>query len=395
MGIDLTRIGILRHSYKGPYLKGIIKEKPEDFIVEEVWEDKIIEAKHFRGLETKNIEGKEDYVHFTLEKTDWDMNKILKYLANSVGTSKKRFSYAGTKDKVALTAQRLSVWHVSPERLAKVNIGDCYLYDFEPSDKELALGDHIGNRFTIIIRGEWEVSKAKKILNAFSKIKAVPNFFGPQRFGTRLNSHLVGKAMLKGDFEEAVKVYLTDTYNENNIKTREAREWMGKHWGEFKEGLKQYPENMRYELTLLHHLSIHPNDYANALRHLPRGLFKIFVHAYQGFLFNQVVSEAIKQGIEGDASLFGYGVSLSEGKLGKIENKVLKQEGLELEDFRIKSLPEASGKGIKRNMFIPLKGAHILEVTENLAKIQFSLPSGAYASVVLLELLNNGKKKEA
>ena len=120
MGIDLKRIGILKHSYAGPHLKGRIKEKPEDFIVEEVWEDKVIEAKHFRSLKTNKIEGKKDYVHFTLEKHDWDMNKILKYLANSVGTSKKRFSYAGTKDKVAITAQRMSVWHVAPERLESV-----------------------------------------------------------------------------------------------------------------------------------------------------------------------------------------------------------------------------------------------------------------------------------
>jgi len=404
--MGMKEIGIKKFATQTEGIGGKIKEQPEDFVVEEVW-DEVVEAKAFRGLEIGDeVSGSGDYTHFTLEKKDWDLNKILKYLGNFCGVSKKRFDYSGTKDKFAITTQRISVWKMPPDRLKAYKGRDVWLYDFELKEKGLELGDHTGNKFQIHIREVNDIKAAKKILPEFEKqINLVPNWFGPQRFGGRLNSHLVGKEILKENLEAAARIYLCSE-GDKNMESAKARKWLDENWGEFKEALNVFPDGLRYERSILHHLAVYPNDYANAIRQLPRGIFKIFVHAYQSYLFNQVLSERVKVGlgkIDGDileeglptGPVYGYDCPLAEGKAGEIERKVLENEGLEQEEFRIKPIPEASGKGIRRSLTIGIRDFKYTLDDDSL-HLEFILPRGAYATALLLELCkwqNTGKEK--
>jgi tRNA pseudouridine13 synthase len=368
------RIGILHRLYI-PTASGRIKTIPEDFIVEEIW-DHIIHAKKFRGLPiNQEVKGKGDYLCFTLEKKDWDTHKLLNILARRLGISKKRFSIAGTKDKFALTSQRVSAWHISPEALKSIKLRDAHIYDFEYGDK-IELGAHQGNFFTITIRD---------LKGQIKKIKKFANFYGPQRFGMRQNNHLVGKAILQGNLEKAARIYLCDTYNEQDLKAKEARNHLNNNWPNFKAALKKYPVYLRYERAILHHLVIYPNDFANAFRKLPKGIFKIFVHAYQSYLFNLYLSEKIQQKtptLKDTGPIIGYGVDLD-----KLAEKILRKEGITQEDFNISHVPEASGKGEYRHLILPLPDLKISKVDGNTC-ITFSLPAGAYASIVLDHLLN-------
>ena len=392
--MGLTDIGILNYGTSTEGIGGKIKEEPEDFVVEEVWDDDVVEAKSYRGKDfSTEVTGEGTFTHFTLEKKDWDMNKVLKYLGNFCGTSKRRFDYSGTKDKFAVTSQRISAWKVPAERLSKFKSRDVFLYDFEMCDNKLELGDHTGNRFEILVR---DVKVAEEELEKFQKqLHTIPNWFGPQRFGSRENSHLVGRQIVLGNLEEAARIYLCGE-GDRNEKAAEARKWLAENWGEYKEALKMYPDGMRYERAILHHLAVNPSDFANAIRQLPKGIFKILVHSYQSYLFNLVLSERVGAGlgeIEGDivegglptGPLFGYDCPIAGEKAGEIEERVLGQEGLELESFRIKSVPEASGKGIRRPLTIKIQDFKY-RVDDDSLQLKFILPRGAYATALLLEL---------
>lgn len=397
---DLEAIGILKYSTGCKGIGGEIKIAPEDFVVEEVWQDGVIEAKQFRemGLEgtgpKDSAPGTGRFTHFTLEKKDWDLHKVLKYLGNFCGVSKKRFDYSGTKDKFAVTTQRISAWNVPAERLKAFKSRDVWLYDFMLKEKGLLLGDHTGNRFQIVVHGV--SGGAKKALQGFEKeLGSVPNWFGPQRFGGRLNSHLVGKEIIKGSLEEAAKIYLCSE-GDKNENAATARAWLAENWGEFKEALDRFPDGLRYERAILHHLAVYPSDFANAIRQLPKGVFKIFVHAYQSYLFNLVASKRIGAGlkaIDGDileggvptGPVFGYDCPLAGGEAGEIENEVLGKEGLCLEDFRIKQVPEASGKGVRRPLILQIQDfKYVLD--DDSMQLNFTLPRGAYATALLIEL---------
>ena len=99
---------------------------------------------------------------------------------------------------------------------SKIELKDVKIYNISKSSKRIELGNHKGNKFEIIIR-DIDLDKneiEKRIISVFKEMeKGIPNLFGPQRFGDiRPTSHLIGKEILKGNFEKAVKIYLCDIF---------------------------------------------------------------------------------------------------------------------------------------------------------------------------------------
>ncbi|HIE33946.1 MAG TPA: tRNA pseudouridine(13) synthase TruD, partial [Candidatus Altiarchaeales archaeon] len=201
-------LGLETYKSRSRGIGGRIKTNPEDFIVEEIIKDK-------RVLEIDSemnfpVGDEKEYLHFTLQKTNWDTLRAIREISNRLGISKKRLNFAGTKDKRAITTQRVSVWKKTIEDLKKVGIKDIILRDFQYSDKRINLGDLWGNRFTVVIRDtNLGVNEIRERINRI-EIELdgkMPNYFGVQRFGTtRPITHLVGREILKCNFEEAVMI---------------------------------------------------------------------------------------------------------------------------------------------------------------------------------------------
>lgn len=387
-------IGIEVYKSKTDGIGGRIKQIPEDFIVEEINpEGNILEIGKSGNFTREQISG--EYLHFTLQKRNWDNILAIKEISKRLGISYKRFGFAGTKDKRALTIQRISVRDVSGENLKKVNINDITIGNFEYGNEGINLGDLWGNRFAITIR---DLKCDREILEV--RIKAimgeiapgVPNFFGVQRFGTtRPITHLVGKEILGGNFENAVMIYLIKNFEEETEETRKAREFL-RETNDFKEGLKIFPKYLSYELAILNHLVKKPTDFVGALRKLPKKLRWMFVHAYQGFIFNKALSDYISRGIIVEKlPLVGYETGIDE-----ITNEILDDEKITMEDFKISAMPELSSKGIYRDCFVEVRDFKILNISDdelNTGKkkiiLQFSLSKGNYATTVVREFMKN------
>jgi tRNA pseudouridine13 synthase len=224
------------------------------------------------------------------------------------------------------------------------------------------------------------------------KEKGVPNYFGYQRFGTvRPNTHLVGREIVKGNLEKAVMKYLGEPFEGEKRDAYEARAFLDQTF-DFKKALTLFPKRLGYERTLLHFLSEHPKDFAGALRRLPKKLRRMFVHAYQSFLFNKILSKAIENNIEirgKKIPLFGYESAFSE--IGDIEKKVLEEENIKTENFKINKMPELASKGFSRDASIDIEPIFTLEKDEitrgTKCIVEFVLPKGSYATVVLREFM--------
>lgn len=366
---------------------GKLRSRPEDFYVEEL---PLRES-------SKKAEAHGEYRVFTLEKQNWDTIAAIKALARAIGVSPKRFGYAGNKDKRALTKQRVSVWGVEADRLKGVNFPGIALADFTPSDKGLSLGDLKGNKFRITVRNVDKGGLEEKLGETNSELteKGAPNYFGYQRFGVvRANTHLVGKELVKGRIEGAVMKYLGYPFPSEREDAREAREYLDETM-DFRGALKRFPNRLKYERTMLHYLIKNPRDYAGALRRLPKKLSILFVHAYQSYLFNKVLSRILDEGralVNKRVPLFGYDSSHSEGRIGEIEKEILEEEGIMLKNFWIKSMPELSTKGFLRDACITIEvGLRIREDELNPGKrsftASFTLPKGSYATVVMREFM--------
>ena len=82
----------------------------------------------------------------------------------------------------------------------------------------------------------------------------VPNFFGIQRFGAvRPVTHLVGKALVEGDFEKAALMYIAEPFPMSRRKQKRLSQFV-KETRDFKEGLKTYPLRLGHERAMMNHL---------------------------------------------------------------------------------------------------------------------------------------------
>ncbi len=422
-------IGMGLYVTKTPGVGGKIRQLMDDFYVEEI---------------SSRTEGKEgQYLIVELNKWDWDMHHVIRDLSRSLGISQKRFSWAGTKDKRAITKQKISIWDISEEELRNVNLPRVELHAIGRSNKKVELGDLLGNSFRITIRNvDLPPDEAEKRIQSISEeiaqLGGLPNFFGVQRFGTlRSITHLVGDAIIKGDFERAALIYMAKPFPSEPEETRSAREHVWRTH-DFKGGLKLFPRHLRYERAMMNHLASNPSDYIGAFRTLSPGLKKLFVHAYQSYIFNKILSRRLQKGLpfsiamDGDivcfvnksglpdvsriqfvnednvdginnlirrkrafltAPIVGYESKLAKGEPGEIEKSVIDEMLIDLNDFTIPKMPELASSGLRREILLSVQPTHEIDTDLNSSctkvVLRFSLPKGCYATVVLREYMKN------
>jgi tRNA pseudouridine13 synthase len=331
-------------------LGGNLRVLPQDFIVEEVWENRVCDINQslstYEGDQANSaLQEQKDYLHFTLVKHNWETIRALNYIRKKVGVSLKRFGFSGLKDKRAITAQRVSLWKGRTDVLAHLTLHEMFLKEFEYSDTRINLGNAVGNRFTITIR---DIPKKQReiadTLNRFAQEVTsigIPNYFGPQRLGG--GNAEVGRAIKDSDLRHGVDVILA------------------KVTGFLTDGgIESIPKVFWYEKRMLRHLENHPNDFAGALRKIPKKILKLYVHAYQSFLFNEQLKQAIQ------------------------ESQVT--ETLTIPGFATPTMPELRTVPITRRTFLIAWDFTTEKAIDGLAVLRFTLGKGEYASTLLENL---------
>ncbi len=272
-------VGIDGYITKTKGMDGSIRSKPADFLVEEISN---IKACH---------EG--DYLLVKVKKTNWDTLNFVRVLSNALGISQKRISFAGTKDKRSTSIQYFSIKGIKAENIQNLKIKDAKIEVIGYINRPLRLGDLVGNFFKIKIEKYRNGHLFGETRSEIEKL-GLPNFFGLQRFGTaRFITHEVGKLILQKKFEDAFWVYVAKPFYGENRKVFEIRKLVWESRDE-KLGLREYPKYLRYERFLLQKIREGMNE-RDALLHLPKNLKLMFVHAYQSYIFNRLLSERIRE----------------------------------------------------------------------------------------------------
>jgi len=417
-------IGIESYISSSPGINGDIKTRAENFFVEEI-----------SRLPEMHEDGR--YAVLKVKKTNWGTMNFARVLSKILQISQKRVEYAGTKDKKAVTVQYFTISNLNPEqekRLNSIKINDAEIEFIGKIRRPLQLGDLIGNNFRIIIENiEGGSERVETILAEIEK-KGVPNYFGPQRFGTlRYITHEVGKYILRRDFENAFWIYVAKPFEGESNDISEIRKilWETK---DPKIGLKELPNYLRYEKNLLQKIR-EGLDEEKALLTLPKNLKLMFVHAYQGYIFNRLVSDRIKEFKtlktveEGDYADFtklesncyhylmetyskvnkrtkerikflikkkkgflslpipGFCTDIGEDWASKKIISILEEDDISLKDFKNK-YKEFSSKGEYRIADMPFSSFHA-SFENSRAIFSFFLPKGCYATSFLREFMKN------
>ncbi len=397
-------------------LGGKIKHRYSDFVVQEICQNKEVCKIQLEGTTEEIVipENKESkqFLHCTLQKTNNDVQSAIKSLALKMQCGKSRIGFAGLKDKRGVTSQRISFFEPDIEKLKTYKNNMIKLLDFSWQDEKIDLGNLQGNKFTIIIRNiDKEEKEIKSILKDFAEESSngIPNYFGEQRFGgIRKVTHEVGKLFIFGKIKEAVLLYLGKISEKESDEIKSARSLVLE--GKYKEAFKKFDgRDYRYERAILNALIKEPNDFLGAFQQLPKNLMILFPHAYQSSLFNKYLElrhkelgkyffkvqkgDSLNENKEILGPLFGFEYSFSEGLSGKIEKKILEDEELTLDMFKVANFPQMSVSGEKRQIKLNIFDFEVLEIGKDeffegkyFAKISFALPKNSYATVVLEEL---------
>lgn len=426
---------------QSPGIGGRIRQFPEDFVVQEILVDG--SKAEVSPVETREPAGEGRYLICVLVKRNWDTLLAVKNVARRLGISRKRIRIAGMKDAKALTSQHISISGVPPERVLQIKIKDITLHPLYFSRRRIFSQLILGNQFQVVIRAIKHTSsvikqRVKNLQGELSSLGGFPNFYGHQRFGTiRPITHLVGRFLARGDLEKAALTFLAQPSVHEHPESREAREQL-QDTQNFEEAFRCFPRYLKYERFMLGHLAKQPRDFVGAFRELPLKLRKLFVQAYQSFLFNKFLSERIRHGVPlyeaqtgdyviklGDhgllttefmqvtaSSLQTVKEALNEGKMrvaiplvgfkqppsqgvqGENEQEILETENVNPQNFRISFMPEASAPGELRTILVPAINLSVEEASRDSAnppkrktRLGFTLHRGSYATVLLREFM--------
>ncbi|CCK71311.1 pseudouridine synthase PUS7 KNAG_0G02550 [Huiozyma naganishii CBS 8797] len=338
-------------------------------------------TKDANGVENWGYGPNKEFLHFTLYKENKDTMDAVNTICKLLRTPTRMMRYAGTKDRRAVTCQRLSISKFGVDRINALNrtLKGMTVGGFSYKDTTLSLGDLSGNEFVIVVRDVKVQENSDTSLNNIMEKgcqslteKGFINYFGLQRFGTfSISTHAVGKELLLGNWEVAAELILSDQESVLQ-KSKEARQI----WAQTKDAhaaLKLMPRQCIAENAVLFCLSnqrkedngtYSPNAYYNAIMKIPRNLRTMYVHAYQSYIWNSVASKRIEMhGLDVIVGDLVVDDSVDSVKESIDEEEDLDEDLRDATFIRAKALSQAdidSGKYSITDVVLPTPGFDII-----------------------------------
>jgi tRNA pseudouridine13 synthase len=382
---------------------GSIKQDSSGFVVSELADDRLV------GIMSRTYDGTHRYPLYVLEKSGIDSNHALLEIEKEHGL---RLRVMGIKDARAVTRQHAGAQRAQKDPPRQLATRHCRISLQGFTKRPLGREFLAGNEFEITIHGS-----AGGIDAFVPEIGKIANFYGLQRFGSeRLVTHLVGKEIVRRDFGRAVHLLLCYTTEYDTDASREIRRRC-EDPANYGQALGMMPRGMDIERQLLSAL-VAGRGPVDALRAVPITIRRLFVQAYQAYIFNRCLSRAVMEGAdisrpqEGDlcfemeepatfgrvrkfdpssgaamvpaVRMAGYTFQPGKGRFETITRDLLEQEGVTAKDFSIKEMPELSQQGGFRQA--PL-WCRDFAYCQNPLVLSFKLPKGSYATTLLRELM--------
>ena len=381
---------------------GSIKHGSEGFMVSELVDESLDISLSY--------DEKHRYPLYVLEKQDIDSNHALFEIERELHM---RFRVMGIKDAKAVTTQYAGMERVMRNPPAELRSRHTRLtlrgFTKHPLEKRFLAG----NKFEIKIYNV----RSSDLSGFIPQISKVGNFYGLQRFGSeRLVTHLVGREIVKRNFTQAVELLLSYTTEFDSQMSREIRNRCTDPRN-YQQVLKMLPRGMDIERQVLSALVAGRNAIA-ALRAVPIMIRRLFVQAYQAYIFNRCLSRAIMRGEDllqpqaGDLCfemeglitfgriikynphsntklvpairMAGYSFQPGKGRFENITRAILHEEKVAPKDFYIKEMQELSHQGGFRQASLWCTD---FWYERDPLRVSFKLPKGSYATTLLREII--------
>ncbi len=278
-------------------------------------------------FDESSFSGAGEHVCLQIRKRGQNTRWIAAALAEVAGVAERDIGFCGMKDRRAVTTQWFSVAHTDEWRMPALAIPDCEVLQVVRHQRKLRRGSHQGNHFVIRLRN---VSASIDIKQVDERLSLIAKGGVPNYFGEQ-RFGIAGQNLVEAD----------------RLLRRGRQRKIGGRQG-------------------------------------------IFLSAARSYLFNQVLSERVKQEswsqvLEGEVipqgPLWGRGRSSSIGELAELESRVLA-------DFQTwcNTLEHLGLDQQRRDLLLRPSQFEWYWQDQDLC-LSFTLPVGTYATSVLRELL--------
>lgn len=409
-----------------PGVGGTIKQRPEDFLVEE------------QPLYEPAGEG--EHLYLFIEKRELTTTNVVDRLAKAFRVGRGEVGYAGLKDKRAITRQHFSVRTTDAragEDEAMRNLAHHPKLTVLWTDRhrnKLRRGHLSGNRFVLRIREvrPTDVVHAKRVLDRLAE-RGVPDYVGSQRFGYRGENHLIGRHLLRGEWAKALDRMLGSPIDTETEPMQRARAAYDR--GDYLEALEHWPRHLRHDRAALDALRQGAAS-EQAMRAVGAMQLDFFVSACQSAVFNRVLDRRLREGwfdtlVVGDLAfkhanravfavedadaaerdnapdgrvaalavspsgpIWGVDMPVPAGAVAPLERDVLAEAGLSPDDFAHAVERGLRARGARRPLRVPVRDPDISGGVDEhgpFIRLAFELPRGAFATSVLREVMGADK----
>lgn len=427
-------------------LDAVFKARWEDFEVEE--------------LPQFEPEGTGDHLWLEIEKRGLATPRAVSEVARALGVKPSSVGYAGMKDARAVARQWLSVEHVAPESALALENPRITVLRAVRHPRKLRRGWHRGNRFVIRLRpgsvqspdspapngrgGDEALAldHIRGVLRVLSSF-GVPNYYGPQRFGTRGDTWRVGRALAREEWELAATLiagrplYPDDdavdpaagVFPDSGDILR-ARQLFDE--GRYAEAAESWPRGFGQCARLAEAMDRTGGEAARAIPVVGKRMLRLYASAYQSWLFNGVLAERIRSGtmatlLPGDLAwkhdtealflvddpaaeqpradafeisatgpLVGRRMREPTGEVAALESRVIEEAGLRPEALDSRAMAPLTGR--RRPLRFTLSDVGAMPGSDDRGpyiELRFALPPGCYATAVLRELGKGGIEEGA
>ena len=335
----------LHYLYGKPLGTADLRTQNSDFIVKEILPF------------SPTGEGEHHMLH--VRKEGLNTVQVAEMIAKFAKVHPKEVTYAGQKDKNAITEQWFGVRIPGKETPLWKDLNSERLTILSSSrhSKKLRIGALVGNRFILTLRN---VTQVEDIISRIEKVAqvGVPNYFGEQRFGHDGKNLVFGRQMMAG----------------KKVKDRNKRSIY----------LSAVRSNL-FNTVVSYRLANHGTKPLAGDCVMLAGSKSFFVTPEWDLI---VLKRLIEKDIQLSAPLWGRGMMLPQGEAAAVETLAMS----ELADDCY-GLEHAGLEQERRPLLLEPQALKYEQTADGLV-LEFVLPAGSFATSLLRELVNYQDVKE-
>lgn len=263
-----------------PGIGGRLKERPEDFIVEEI--------------PAYDPSGEGEHLYLGVQKTNMPHTEMLALLSRHFKVDESALGFAGMKDRVAVTLQTVSVHLPDRRPVGEFRHERLAVLWAKRHANKIRRGHLRGNRFVIRVRGvdPLRVREAKARMESLAR-EGIPDYFGEQRFGYRVNNQVLGAHYARGEWQALLDEMLGTHGAPFPPHQIDARERYAR--GDFAGAHDCWGRNDQAERIALRALA-KGRDAERSVRAVPAHTKSFWMSALQAAVYNEALGERVRQG---------------------------------------------------------------------------------------------------